>query len=66
LALRIDRAANDLNPILVVMTIGLLLLNLTLYLGMWASQGPIAWTAPHQIGSESAPAPPPESLGYGR
>jgi hypothetical protein len=38
LALRIDRAASDLNPFLVIAAIGLLILNVTLYLGMAAQQ----------------------------
>jgi hypothetical protein len=35
---RVNRAANDLNPFLVVVVVGLLLLNLTFYLGMAISQ----------------------------
>jgi hypothetical protein len=38
LALRIDRAASDFNPFLIIATIGLLILNVTLYLGTAAQQ----------------------------
>lgn len=37
LARRISRAADDLNPFLILVAVGLLLLNLTLYLGMAVS-----------------------------
>jgi hypothetical protein len=53
LALRVDRAAGDLNPFLMVVTIGLLVLNLTLYLGMMATQHPFVWATSMQ---QSAPA----------
>ena len=53
LALRVDRAAGDLNPFLVVVTIGLLVLNLTLYLGMMATRYPSLWATSMQ---QSAPA----------
>lgn len=33
-AVRINRAAHDLNPFLVLVAVGLLLLNVTFYLGM--------------------------------
>jgi hypothetical protein len=49
LALRLDRAASDFNPFLVIATIGLLILNLTLYLG----------TAVQQSGAHALAAPPP-------
>jgi hypothetical protein len=42
LVLRINRAANDLNPILMVLAIGLLVLNITLYLGLALSREPLA------------------------
>jgi hypothetical protein len=35
-ALRVDRAAGDLNPLLTALAIGLTVLNLTLYLGIAA------------------------------
>jgi len=56
LALRISRAANDLNPVLVVMAIGLLVLNITLYLGMSVTRQPSVWAATHQSGGLVAPA----------
>jgi hypothetical protein len=57
--LLIDRAAGDLNPFLVILAIGLMLLNLTLYLGLAASRHPFVWTQPHEIGSAAAtPAAP--------
>jgi hypothetical protein len=56
LALRLNRAANDLNPILIVFAVGLLVLNLTLYLGMAASRQPFIWMTPRQLGSRIAPA----------
>jgi len=58
LALRIDRAAADLNPFLLVVTIGLLLLNVTLYLGLMAAQHPFAWAPPvQQAGPDITAAP---------
>lgn len=58
LALRLDRAAGDLNPFLLVVTIGLLLLNITLYLGMMAARQPFVWAQPmHQAGPETTAAP---------
>jgi hypothetical protein len=67
LALRLDRAANDVNPFLVVLAAGLMILNITLYLGMAVSRQPFVWTAPHEIGSPAQPAAlPSEPLGYGR
>jgi hypothetical protein len=61
LALRIDRAAGDLNPILIVFVIGLLALNLTFYIGMSISREPAAWTQARQIDS---PAPPPPGSSF--
>jgi hypothetical protein len=55
LVLRLDRAAGDLNPFLLVVTIGLLLLNVTLCLGLAVSQHRFAWPPPtQQTGMESA------------
>lgn len=48
-AVRINRAAHDLNPFLVLVAVGLLLLNLTFYLGM-------AVSPPHGSGSIGMPA----------
>lgn len=36
LSRRLDRAAADLNPFLMVLAVGLIVLNLTLYIGMAA------------------------------
>jgi hypothetical protein len=47
LAARINNAANELNPFLVVVAVGLLILNITLYLGMSVSRYPKAAAAPH-------------------
>ena len=60
LAARINRAASDLNPFLVIVVIGLVILNLTFYLGMFASRHPSAWaSAGHTASSISAvPARP--------
>ena len=60
LALRIDHAAKDVNPLLIVVALGLMLLNFTLYIGLSVSRLPAqggAWHAaplPHQ--NENAPA----------
>jgi hypothetical protein len=69
LALRLDRAAHDVNPILVIFAVGLLVLNLTLYIGMAVAGEPFVWTQPHQTGPRGAPAATaasPERMGYGR
>lgn len=55
LAVRINRAANELNPFLVVLAVGLLILNLTFYLGMSISQHPAVGSAAHAA-SYTAPA----------
>jgi len=55
LAVRINNAANELNPFLVVVAVGLLILNITFYLGMSVSRHPTAAAAPHSTAS-SAPA----------
>lgn len=50
LAVRINRAANELNPFLVVLAVGLLILNLTFYLGMSVSQHTAAAATSHVSG----------------
>jgi hypothetical protein len=57
LALRLDRAAGDLNPFLLVVTIGLLLLNVTLGLGLAVTQHRFAWPSPTQQTGMETPAP---------
>ena len=42
LGVRINRAANELNPMLMVLAVGLLVLNITLYLGMSVSRAHIS------------------------
>jgi hypothetical protein len=49
--LRLDRAAEGVNPFLVVLMIGLMILDLILYLGTAAAQQPFVMRAAHQIGS---------------
>ncbi|HZK90429.1 MAG TPA: hypothetical protein VFC56_09815 [Stellaceae bacterium] len=69
LALRIDRAAGDVNPLLIVFAIGLMILNLTLFLGMAAARQPTLWAAPHQAGpAAGTPTAPPagDPAGYSR
>jgi hypothetical protein len=36
---RVDRAAGELNPFLMVLAVGLVVLNLTLYIGLAAADG---------------------------
>ncbi len=55
--MRINRAANELNPFLVVVAVGLLILNLTFYLGMSVARHPTA-AATAQSAANSAPAGP--------
>jgi len=38
LPVRLNQAANDLNPFLIIVAVGLMILNLVLYLGMSVSQ----------------------------
>jgi hypothetical protein len=56
---RLDRAANDLNPLLAVLVIGLLVLNLTLYIGMAVSRDPSIWAPPRHIGADAPSATAP-------
>ena len=51
LALRIDRAASNLNPFLAVLAVGLLVLNLTLYLGIAAAHDSFVWSPPRHASS---------------
>ncbi|MBV9965929.1 MAG: hypothetical protein JO008_09545 [Alphaproteobacteria bacterium] len=61
LALRIDRAAADLNPVLLVLVIGLFILNVTLYMGIAASREPALWPAARPAAVHAAPAHPAPS-----
>jgi hypothetical protein len=61
LALRMNRAAGDLNPFLVVLAVGLLFLNLTLYLGMSVAHERFAWSQPLRANSYDASVDPPHS-----
>jgi hypothetical protein len=45
---KVERAAGDLNPLLMVLAVGLLLLNLTLYLGMAAAHDSLSASRPRQ------------------
>jgi hypothetical protein len=56
LILRVDRAAGDLNPILIVFVVGLLALNLTFYLGISVSREGSPWRPARQIDSSAPPA----------
>lgn len=56
LVARLDRAAGDLNPVLTVLAVGLLFLNITLYLGLSASHGQLTWTPQRQAGALASPA----------
>lgn len=47
---RLDRAADALNPFLVLLVVGLGLLDLTLYVGLTVSRQPFVWTAPQHLG----------------
>jgi hypothetical protein len=48
LVTKIERAAGDLNPLLMVLALGLVLLNLTLYLGMAAAHNSFSVARPRQ------------------
>lgn len=54
-ALRMDRAADGLNPFLVILTIGLLALDLTLYVGLSVSREPLVLRAAHQLAAPISP-----------
>ena len=58
LTLRLDRVAGDLNPFLILLVVGLLLLDLTLYIGLAVSRQQSNWNAPHQAETSSPPASP--------
>ena len=65
LAVRINRAANELNPFLIVLAIGLLILNLTLYLGMSVSRQSTAWAANRSFSAPADSAPATSFTGSG-
>jgi hypothetical protein len=46
--MRMERAAGDLNPILMVLALGLIVLNLALYLGMAAANNSLTVSHPRQ------------------
>jgi hypothetical protein len=48
LVAKVERVAGDLNPFLKVLAVGLLLLNLTLYLGMAAAHDSFSVARPRQ------------------
>ena len=48
LVMKIERAAGDLNPLLMVLAVGLVVLNLTLYLGMAAAHDSLSASRPRQ------------------
>jgi hypothetical protein len=62
LVLRLDRAANDINPFLAILAAGLLVLNITLYLGMMVAREPFLSTQPHH---DNSPASPPAAFNGG-
>jgi hypothetical protein len=64
MVLRLDRAAGELNPFLIIVTIGLLILNLVLYLGLSVSRQPSLWAPPMRgigtpapVGNTASPSP---------
>ena len=58
LALRLVRAADALNPFLVIVVVGLVLLDVTLYVGLSVSREPYVWIPPRQGASaQTAPVP---------
>jgi len=54
LSRRLDRAAADLNPFLMVLAVGLIVLNLTLYIGIAAAGGASAAAMRHPAASPHA------------
>jgi hypothetical protein len=56
LAGRLNLAANDVNPFLIIVAVGLMILNLILYVGMSVSQHPPAWATPAASQSYSGSA----------
>jgi len=54
LPVRLNQAANELNPFLIIVAVGLMILNLVLYLGMSVSQQFPAGTAAHPHSTPAA------------
>ena len=54
LAVRINRAARELNPFLLIVALGLLILNVTFYLGMSVSRLPAISAGIHAYSASSA------------
>jgi hypothetical protein len=54
--MRLNRAANELNPLLMLVAVGLLILDVTFYLGITASHESMAWRPPLQSASSAAPS----------
>jgi hypothetical protein len=65
LSRRLDRAAADLNPFLTVLAVGLIVLNLTLYIGMAAAGGASAASMRRPAAAQTAVAYPTEA-NFGR
>ncbi|HEU0216976.1 MAG TPA: hypothetical protein VFQ90_09965 [Stellaceae bacterium] len=63
---RLDRAAADLNPFLMVLAVGLIVLNLTLYIGIAAAGGASAAAMRRPAASPHAAASHPSEAAFGR
>jgi hypothetical protein len=65
LSRRLDRAAADLNPFLMVLAVGLIVLNLTLYIGMAAAGDASTASMRRPAAAQTAVAYPTEA-NFGR
>ena len=63
---RLDRAAADLNPFLMVLAVGLIVLNLTLYIGIAAAGGAAAAAMRRPAASPHAAASYPSGAAFAR
>jgi hypothetical protein len=52
--MRLNQAANELNPFLIIVAVGLMILNLVLYLGMSVSRHSLAGAASQPYSASAA------------
>jgi hypothetical protein len=57
LTVRLNHAAHEINPFLIIVAVGLMILNLTCYLGMSVARHSSTWNGQHAIPVSAATAP---------
>jgi hypothetical protein len=66
LPMRLNQAANELNPFLIIVAVGLMILNLVLYLGMSVSRQSSAGLVSHPYSTSTAESQAAPAAGSSR